>query len=401
MTEQSQTALDALIRQTLDELLASPEQPAPWLTMFMLLARKRDARNLLSIVNTRMQRRGDPLTFIFTGLRELHSAKADAEALWVADLMLPNPATAPLALRACGSVATRARAWASAGDLMRQASAALDRAVAAVPSDTIFRTQIAPLIAAQGRMIEAPEAIRSLRRPERSPAIEWLDPPPADGALVLFACADLKYLKLFGPGLAESFRRTQRASSILHLHAVSNDAEAMTLLQAIKDTDGRIRTSIEWATGKSAYYACSRFLIAPQMFVRYPGRPLIGLDMDMILERPFDLLLTPTDMPDIGRFTLPDAVLPSLAPLACITLMNPTPAALDYVLRLDALIERNLELPCNWMLDQAAIFSLERLNEIEPFYRLIDFSEIFEGYIGGFADLPKPEGKMDARLSNL
>jgi hypothetical protein len=285
-------------------------------------------------------------------------------------------------------------------DLMRAAAGAVDRAIAAVPGDIAFRDNVGAKIRAQGQMLEPPATLSAMRFAPAVPEIEWRDPAEFDGAAILFACADIKYLKLFGAGLADSFRRTQPASLLLHLHVVTEDPEAEALLGELKGIDGRVRVSIERRTASATYYACDRFFVAPLLLRRY-RLPAVCLDIDMELLRPFDLLLPFLDRADFGRFTLADALLPSLSPLACVMLMNPTAAGFDFLNRLAGLIEAKLTLPHNWMLDQAAIFSLERLNEVAPFFRGVDLSEHFDGHIGGFAALPTPDGKMPARLANV
>lgn len=124
------SALDEEIRKAAGALAAAPRVPANWLMMFLLLVRKRDAASLSSLIMARARQNGDPLSFLYYGLRELVSAHADADAetAWLADYFAQNAALAALADRARAGLALRQGAWLEALSASRRAAAGLSAA---------------------------------------------------------------------------------------------------------------------------------------------------------------------------------------------------------------------------------------------------------------------------------
>jgi hypothetical protein len=52
------------------------------------------------------------------------------------------------------------------------------------------------------------------------------------------------------------------------------------------------------------------------------------------------------------------------------------------------------------MLDQAAMFSVERLNEQKAFCAICDLSQYLPGHVGGLVELPDHPDKLAARVAN-
>ena len=395
------SALDEEIRKAASALAAAPGVPTNWLTMFLLLVRKHDAASLSSMIVTRARKYGDPLSFLYYGLRELVSAHADSETAWLADYLAQNPALEALADRARAGLALRQGAWLQALSASRRAAAGLSAALASVPSDRVFRDEVAPLIQAQGDMLVPPEALAALPQPEAELALEWLvERGSGRGARAcLLACGDARYMAMFAPGLVDSFRHLGEDDVTLHLHLISDDEAAIAAFRDLARSEPRLEATVERCVRFNTYYACSRFFLAP-MLLRRHRCAIVTLDLDMILVKPIGPVLDLVAGADVGRLRFADPPLPSMLLLAGMVVLNPTPGAEAYLQRLNSVILHKLDLPRSWMLDQAAMYSVERLNEQAPFCTICDLSAHLPGHVGGLVELPEHPDKMTTRLAN-
>ncbi len=394
--------LEEEIRKATAGLAAAPGVPANWLMMFLLLVRKRDEASLAELIMARARSNGDPVSFLFFGLRELVAAHADSETAWLADYFGKNAALGALAERARAGLALRRGQWLEALSATRRAAAGLSVALASVPSDRVFRDEIAPQMRAQGEMLEPPETLATLPRLEAEPTMEWLveREPEREARGCLVACGDARYMAMFGPGLVESVLRLGEKDISLHLHLVSDDEAAITTLRNLALPNTRLEATVERSVRFNTYYACSRFLVAPMLLKRHRCA-VVTLDLDMVLVRPMGPVLDLVKGADVGRLRFADPPLPSMALLAGMVVLNPTAGAEEYLQRLNGVILQKLELPHNWMLDQAAMFSVERLNDQRKFCTICDLSQYLPGHVGGLVELPAHPDKLAARMANI
>jgi hypothetical protein len=127
---------------------------------------------------------------------------------------------------------------------------------------------------------------------------------------------------------------------------------------------------------------------------------VVTLDLDMILIKPMGAVLDLVNGADVGRLRFADPPLPSMALLAGMVVLNPTAGAREYLQRLNSIILQKLDLPHNWMLDQAAMFSVERLNDQKAFCAIRDLSQYLPGHVGGLVELPAHPDKLAVRMAN-
>lgn len=182
--------------------------------------------------------------------------------------------------------------------------------------------------------------------------------------LVVYACCDAVYARKFLPTMVRSIAEDSGLDCAIALHLVNPDAEAEATVAALAAAHGAdrfiiLRETIDLSPlGDNArtYYACSRFLVLPDLLVRWQ-RPVLMLDVDLLAIRDLNPLLATSARSDLGMMSHALKRLDIWSLLyADVLHIRPTMAALRFLDLTRRYIRHFLDrgLPV-WFLDQAAL----------------------------------------------
>lgn len=186
----------------------------------------------------------------------------------------------------------------------------------------------------------------------------------ADRPLLLYASCDSNYFRLFVPTMLRSLVEDSGLDAAICLHVVNPDAACRETMLDLARRYGPERFVLAEETvdlaplGPQAktYYACSRFLLLPELLRRY-GKPMLMLDVDLMAIRDLKPLLATSARADFGLMTnaLKRLDLWSLL-YADVLHIHPTGRALRF-LDLARRYIRHFLKPgtAHWFLDQAAL----------------------------------------------
>lgn len=269
-----------------------------------------------------------------------------------------------------------------------RAERAYRRALELYPEVSFTLSRLACLCAEQHRLEEADALFQeAAERHGGRDAVTRTDPaflqslreapPPAgiratiqEGAgaaarpLVVYACCDAVYARKFLPTMVRSIAEDSGLDCAIALHLVNPDAEAEATVAALAATHGADRFIILRETvdlsplGDNAktYYACSRFLVLPDLLVRWQ-RPVLMLDVDLLAIRDLNPLLATSARSDLGMMSHALKRLDIWSLLyADVLHIRPTTRALRFLDLTRRYIRHFLDrgLPV-WFLDQAAL----------------------------------------------
>jgi hypothetical protein len=197
----------------------------------------------------------------------------------------------------------------------------------------------------------------------RLPAPEFAEIRSGTAGVTVAAACDGRYFALFAPGFVAG-AAAHLAGMTVHLHVVAPDAATPALFADLAATAPAVALNLSTeAAGpycSGAYYASSRFLVAPALRARYGGR-LMLTDIDVEFLAPLDDLLAATSGQDFAGFRH-DGPGPCSRWPAVLTVWDDSAAALDLLDRVGRFVlsKLDVEWPFNWMLDQAALGSVLR-----------------------------------------
>lgn len=213
-----------------------------------------------------------------------------------------------------------------------------------------------------------------------------------DRPLIVYVACDSVYLQTFGPSLVRSLFANAGLDCALALHVVNPDAAAEAALTALTTEYGVdrfiiIRETVDLsAFGAQArtWYACSRFLLLPDLMQHY-RRPFLLLDADLMPLRDLNPLLAAGERADFALMSHALKRLDVWSLLyADVVHVRPTPAALDFFDMTRRYVARFLKPgEAHWFLDQAAMAGV---------------------WLGGYVDRPAPRvvwHAPDIHSSNL
>lgn len=182
--------------------------------------------------------------------------------------------------------------------------------------------------------------------------------------LVVYACCDAVYARKFLPTMVRSIAEDSGLDCAIALHLVNPDAEAEATVAALAAAHGAdrfivLRETIDLTPlGDNAktYYACSRFLVLPDLLVRWQ-RPVLMLDVDLLAIRDLNPLLATSARSDLGMMSHALKRLDIWSLLyADVLHIRPTTGALRFLDLTRRYIRHFLDrgMPV-WFLDQAAL----------------------------------------------
>ncbi|QCG92249.1 lipopolysaccharide assembly protein LapB [Azospirillum sp. TSH100] len=212
-----------------------------------------------------------------------------------------------------------------------------------------------------------PAFLQSLREAQHPAGIRATIQEGAGAAarpLVVYACCDAVYARKFLPTMVRSIAEDSGLDCAIALHLVNPDAEAEAMVAALAAAHGAdrfiiLRETIDLSPlGDNAktYYACSRFLVLPDLLIRWQ-RPVLMLDVDLLAIRDLNPLLATSARSDLGMMSHALKRLDIWSLLyADVLHIRPTTGALRFLDLTRRYIRHFLDrgLPV-WFLDQAAL----------------------------------------------
>ncbi|WP_431857289.1 tetratricopeptide repeat protein [Azospirillum sp.] len=186
----------------------------------------------------------------------------------------------------------------------------------------------------------------------------------ASRPILVYVSCDAGYFRLFGPSMIRSVATDSGLDAGICLHVVNPDGETEAMMRATAAAHdiGRfalISEQVDLAPlGAQAktYYACSRFLLLPDLLVRY-RRPMLMLDIDLMAIRDLAPLLATSAGADFGMMTNALKRLDIWSLLyADVVHISPTQRAVDFLDLVRRYIGHFLKPgTAHWFLDQAAL----------------------------------------------
>jgi tetratricopeptide (TPR) repeat protein len=182
--------------------------------------------------------------------------------------------------------------------------------------------------------------------------------------LVVYASCDGGYAVKFLPSMVRSILEDSALDCAVAVHLINPDSQAEGVVAGLIAHYGAdrfiiLRETIDLsAMGSNAktYYACSRFLVLPDLMLRW-NRPILMLDVDLLAVRDLNPLLACSSQSDLGMMSHALKRLDIWSLLyADVLHIQPTPGAwrfLDLTRRyIQHFLARGLPY---WFLDQAAM----------------------------------------------
>ncbi|MBY0254740.1 MAG: hypothetical protein K2X54_25725, partial [Methylobacterium organophilum] len=129
----------------------------------------------------------------------------------------------------------------------------------------------------------------------------------ADRPLIVYASCDSAYFRLFVPTMLRSLVEDSGLDAAICLHVVNPDAACREAMLALARRYGPERFILVYEQADltplgpqaKTYYACSRFLLLPELLQRY-RRPMLMLDVDLMAIRDVKPLLATSSGADFG-----------------------------------------------------------------------------------------------------
>jgi hypothetical protein len=208
--------------------------------------------------------------------------------------------------------------------------------------------------------------------PRAIPPPQMLDDHAARGDtryVVLISC-DTAYMRKHGFAFIRSFAEHAQGNNLLHVHIYDPDgtivaetrevAREAALAQVALSTEQCPYPAHE-AQRRKSYYACGRLVHMPYWLQHYQ-RPVLSLDVDMIVKGRLDLLLDAAAGSDLALNRREPIDSPWLDVIANIIIANPTAAARRYLEAVGNYALRYIERePAAWLVDQSGLFCVLRM----------------------------------------
>lgn len=201
----------------------------------------------------------------------------------------------------------------------------------------------------------------SARLPQPEPFGTWHAPVP--GQPVLLAACDGRYLDRFAGDFLASITR-HGPGSVVHLHVVEPGPGGLDAAARLATEFPNIRLNLSSEPANplrsGAYYACSRFLVAPWISAHWQA-PVLITDIDIVFERALTDTIQAANTFDFASF-VHDGFGPCSRRPAVLTWFAATPQgqAAQQALRRFILSKLDIRWPLNWMLDQAGLMAMTR-----------------------------------------
>lgn len=341
-------------------LKATPHDRRLWQALLEELMRQDSPQPALSLLTTRQTLAADTPSFAYDTFSNLVAGgKGDLVERFLPALAAPHLLW-PIALAAAGFIATQ-RDWSE------EAVTFFRRAVSAVPAvrgeaalDPGFVSRVYPHLVNLSEQLEPAAFLDTLGGEPAVPRIA-IDPAAETRPYVVAVACDSRYLAAFATAQAVFFAEGPAAEALLHIHVVAPDAAAEALLAELRARHPWLATSRQAGgiVGRpSIYFACSRFLAAPQLIGHY-RTPLVLTDVDVVFRRPLAPVLAVLRDHELAFFER-DNPAPSLRCSAGLMVLDGGRESLEFLRLYGRYLEAKMTKDSLWMLDQAALWSVTR-----------------------------------------
>jgi hypothetical protein len=370
----------ALAQRAFERIRADPGHLESWALLFLSFAGARDFGAIEGLVSARQAQLGDGLGFFYYVLRDLLTLRRDGDTAAIVERIGGGNILFPVATYVRGLVACRQGRSDEAVRLIKAAAALLDHPAvrAFTAGDKMFADYARHHIAAQASFLMPVAEVLALDGASEPPAITFTGDAVLPGDAVLVAACDRGYFARFAAALVAS---VGAVGGVLHLHVVAPDAATEAAIAELTAAHAFLRVSTEAAARDSAYYACSRFLVAPALLDRY-RRKLLLVDVDVVLAQPLDRVAIALDAGDVAWREVKDQVpVPSLHCDARLVGLNNTPGCRRFLGLLGRYLTPLLDGGAAWMVDQAGLYCVSRALAGET--RVIDLAPMLGTDYGG------------------
>ncbi len=191
-----------------------------------------------------------------------------------------------------------------------------------------------------------------------------------DSRCVVLVSCDPAYLRKHGFAFIRSFAEHAQGSNLLHVHIYDADdgLVAKTREVAREARLERLMLSTEACPfphsepqQRKSFYACGRLLHLPYWLECYQ-RPILSLDVDIIVKGSLDALVDAAAGADVGLNRREPIDSPWLDVIANIIVANPTDAARRYLQTVGNYTLRYIERErAAWLVDQTALFCVLKM----------------------------------------
>jgi hypothetical protein len=195
-----------------------------------------------------------------------------------------------------------------------------------------------------------------------------------DPKLVVIVTCDEKYFLKYGKAFIRSFAANAGNNCALHLHVLDPSQhfvlEQSSLLHQLARRS--VTVSFESTGGiaeeygddfrwRKVWYTCARFIHLPA-WLRSFGRPIILVDIDAIIERPMDELLTALQNAPMGMYFRDPRASPWMDIVANVVVAAPAPETEEFFAMVRAfLLHHRRNGLLIWHLDQVALYCVWRM----------------------------------------
>jgi len=215
-----------------------------------------------------------------------------------------------------------------------------------------------------------------------SGTVEFRDRPvaPEDADFVMFSSGDAAYIAKFAFSLVNSIDQNRHRPAFVHIHAINPDRKTEEEIERIRESFPRVglaysheRTDVErFGDERKTYFACARFLLLPHLIKIY-GKPVLMLDMDLLLLRdpdPIRAMVGEADLGAVGGVAM--EIWNEI--WADVVYIRPTGKAIGFLDCAARYIRHFLDAgQARWFLDQIALFVAHHRRQPEQAAAMIRF----------------------------
>ena len=230
----------------------------------------------------------------------------------------------------------------------------------------------------QGRLVAGGEDLRRRLETEAPlPAVTFLGPPLSQMDGVLFAACNSGYFNAMGARFVEAMAGLRGASLGIHVHVVGPDAESRALIARLSAPFVVFSVEEPPLVASVTYYSCARYFVMPAI-LDFHGKDILCLDLDQTLTQPPQSLLAHGRGHDFCCFSTGRNDPSSVYAAAVLSFPHGNVQTRYFIDSLRRFCWRELSNPSfvNWLLDQAALYSLLSDPGVRARVRVGDFRSL-------------------------
>ena len=284
--------------------------------------------------------------------------------------------------------------------LLRNALAMLPHIKSFAETDGAFVQRVYPILVNQVEQLATRDEVMRYDADEPPVGIVIDGGVRANTKLVVATAADSRYIEKFAESYVDSFTEFADDAIVLNIHAIDPDAAAEECLARIVDRNPNVIISRERDRvfgRRKVYFACSRFLITSEL-IEQTNLPILFTDIDVSFRRPIFSIVDCLPQADLALFETGHCA-PQLRCDAAAVYFAPTEGAKTFLRILRRYLAEKLRENANWMLDQAALWSITRTFVDSERVRYLDLTRVLAMAQGEFIEKYRDDGAKQ-RLRN-